>query len=355
MNAELVYDTYGIEQWLTAYPRYFYFHCIDLALQQGEIPVAYNYIIFQSLNTVWRTMSDIVILCGCWLTLIRYKIPKVTVSIFEWLIAGTLWFLGVYKLGLQFALCFAWLDFVDLKRIDSIAAARSGFDIAFAVIYFIATVLITCALWLEKEETFLGPREPFKHINDPDMKRCGERFRREGVAVVWASYCLSVRAFCEVVIVGQLDRAPGKILKIYGARDVCYSLFSLLFVYFIGLSIPNSLEKDLDPWELESKISARLAEEQRTADEALQDSLQNSLDEWPEQADKLFKERLVAMTESGTKPAPVVSVVLDILRDQVRQEGSDERLVRGKLEHLARMGQDLEDWVPVYKWDGCSN
>jgi hypothetical protein len=98
-----------------------------------------------------------------------------------------------------------------------------------------------------------------------------------------------------------------------------------------------------------------LAEEQRILDEALQLTLQNSLDGWPEEADRLFKERLASVTESGTKSAPVVSVVLDTLRDQVRQEGSDERLLQGKLDHLTRMGQDLEDWVPVYKWDGHSS
>jgi hypothetical protein len=98
-----------------------------------------------------------------------------------------------------------------------------------------------------------------------------------------------------------------------------------------------------------------LAEEQRILDEALQLTLQNSLDGWPEEADRLFKERLASVTESGTKSAPVVSVVLDTLRDQVRQEGSDERLLQGKLDHLTRMRQDLEDWVPVYKWDGHSS
>ncbi|RSL50994.1 hypothetical protein CEP54_011658 [Fusarium duplospermum] len=335
--------------------RYFLLHSIDLAVQQAGTTVAYNYIVFQSLNTVWRTLSDIALLCGCWLTLKRYETPKVTISIFEWIIAGTLWFLGLYKLGLQFALCFAWLDFVDLGKIDSIAAARSGFDVAFATIYFVATLFIACALCPESNEKFLAPREPFKHINDPQMNACKERYRQEGEMVAWASYCLLVRAFCEVIIVGQLDRAPGKLLKIYEAQDVCYTLFSFLFVFFIACSIPSSLERDSDPWELESKISARLAEEQRVADEALQVTLQNSLNEWPEQADKLFKERLATVTESGTKSAPVVSVVLDILRDQVQQEGSDERLVQGKLDHLTRMAQDIQDWVPVYKWDRRSD
>jgi hypothetical protein len=92
-------------------------------------------------------------------------------------IAGTLWALGLYKLGLQFALCFAWLDFVDIKIIDSIAAARSGFDVAFAALYFVTMLLMMVELVPEQGKKFLSPREPFKHGDDPDMQRCLERFR----------------------------------------------------------------------------------------------------------------------------------------------------------------------------------
>ncbi|KAL2679375.1 hypothetical protein Neosp_010149 [[Neocosmospora] mangrovei] len=216
-------------------------------------------------------------------------------------------------------------------------------------------LLIMVGLVPEHGKKFLSPWEPFKHGDDPAMQRRLERFTEEAHLAGWASYCLLVRAFCEVVIVGQLDRAPKGLLNIYRARDVCYSLFSLFFVIFTAGSIPSGSDIDPDPWELESKISARLAEEQRRLDEALQLGLQNSLDAWPEEADRLFKERLATVTEEATKSAPVVSVVLDTLCDQVRQEGSDERLRQGKLDHLTRMGQDLEDWVPVYKWDGHSS
>ncbi|EEU38878.1 uncharacterized protein NECHADRAFT_83216 [Fusarium vanettenii 77-13-4] len=299
---------------------YLLLHCLDLTVQQAGTAVTYNYIVFQSLNTVWRTFSDVFLLCGCWLNILRHQTPKVAVSRCDMIIAGTLWVLGLYKLGLQFALCFAWLDFVDIKK--------NRFHSSSSKI---------CLFSLTDLDHQLTPVIQESHMAG------------------WASYCLLVRAFCEVVIVGQLDRAPKALLKIYRAQDVCYSLFSLLFVIFTAGSIPSGSDNDPDPWELESKISARLAEEQRKLDEALQVTLQNSLDGWPEEADRLFKEKLAAVTESGTKSAPVVSIVLDTLRDQVRQEGSDERLRQGKLDHLERMGQDLEDWVPVYKWDGHSS
>lgn len=355
--------------------RYLLLHCLDLTVLQAGTAVTYNYIVFQSLNTVWKTLSDILVLCGCWVNILRHQTPKVAVWRSDLVIAGILWALGLYKLGLQFALCFAWLDFVDVKILDSIAAARSGFDVAFAAFYFATMLLMLVGLVPEQGKKFLSPWEPFKHTDNADMQRCMERFRevltclsspadvnhqltlaiQETHMAGWATYFLLVRSFCEVVIVGQLDRAPKGLLNIYRAQDVCYSLFSLFFVIFIGCSIPSGSEWDPDPWELESKISTRLAEQQRISDEALQLALQNSLDAWPEEADRLFKERLAAVTESGTTSAPVVSVVLDALRDQVRQEGSDERLLQGKLDHLTRMEQDLDDWVPVYKWDGHSS
>jgi len=173
---------------------------------------------------------------------------------------------------------------------------------------------------------------------------------------VLAGGILLARAFCEVVIVGQLNRWPADILTIYRARDVCYGLFSYLFVFAMLVATPRKADKDADPWEVDDRISARLAREERDKAVALQTSLQKSLDGWPAEAHRRLKERLEARTESGTKSAPDITVVLSMLRDEVRQESSagrsDSRLRQGKLDHLDRMEEASRDWVPVYKWDG---
>ncbi|KAM5344570.1 hypothetical protein ACJ41O_013105 [Fusarium nematophilum] len=148
---------------------YFVLHCIDFTIQQAGVEVTYGYIFFQSFNTVWRTLSDILLLCGFWLTVNRFRTPNVTIGKGGLIIAGTLWVLGLYKLGLQFALCFAWLGFVDLKTIDSIAAARSGFDVGFAALYF-AVTFMAMAILVGDDEEFLSPREPFKHEGPPHLE-----------------------------------------------------------------------------------------------------------------------------------------------------------------------------------------
>jgi len=50
---------------------------------------------------------------------------------------------------------------------------------------------------------------------------------------------LSIRSFCEIVIVGQLDRWPENLAEIMCARDVTYSLFSIPLAIALIFSMPN--------------------------------------------------------------------------------------------------------------------
>jgi hypothetical protein len=59
-------------------------------------------------------------------------------------IAGILCFFALYHLCLLFALSFAWLSFADLHVINSLAGARSGFEVAFTVLQFCATIGTVC-------------------------------------------------------------------------------------------------------------------------------------------------------------------------------------------------------------------
>jgi hypothetical protein len=59
-------------------------------------------------------------------------------------LAGLLWFLALYHLCLLFALCFAWLSFSDLDAINTIAKARSGFEVAFTSLQFVGTIWAVC-------------------------------------------------------------------------------------------------------------------------------------------------------------------------------------------------------------------
>src|ERR1700749_4906674 len=50
---------------------------------------------------------------------------------------------------------------------------------------------------------------------------------------------LTLRSFCEIVIVGQLDRWPANLAEILQARDVTYSLFSISLAISLIFGIPN--------------------------------------------------------------------------------------------------------------------
>jgi len=158
---------------------------------------------------------------------------------------------------------------------------------------------------------------------------------------------LSTRSFCEIVIVGQLNRWPAGILEIYLARDACYGLFSGVFLCALPFSLPRA-ETD-DPWEMDYLITTRQEAE-----------LQRTLDSWPGDAHRRFKTKLGELTRNGQKTAPDVSQIFDALRGDLRAESTaspaqgdgHHRLLEGKLEILNTMQETVRDWVPVYKWDG---
>ena len=153
-----------------------------------------------------------------------------------------------------------------------------------------------------------------------------------------------------MAVVGQLDRWPDPIMGIYKARDICYGLFSAIFAIAVLFGTPyqntgSSLSKywsdnDGDPWEVDDRVSARREIE-----------IQKSLDEWSAEADRQFKERVEAITESGAKTAPGIRVVLDYLRAEVRllapTDWADQILSEEKLQHLDRMQSAFRDWTPV--------
>ena len=164
---------------------------------------------------------------------------------------------------------------------------------------------------------------------------------------IFAGVVLSARSFCEIIIVGQLNRWPAYILDIYRARDVCYGLFSGVFLIAIFICLPYT--KMDDPWEMDNLNNTRVEAE-----------LQALLDNWPDEAHKRFKTKLAQWTQDGRTSAPSVGQIFDELRSELQTESTassaqrseDDRLVQGKLEFLNTMQETVNDWVPIYKWDG---
>ena len=161
---------------------------------------------------------------------------------------------------------------------------------------------------------------------------------------------LCVRSFCEIVIVGHLNLSSGELLDVYLARDVCYGLFSGVFLFKMHSNPPWTYAGD--PWELDKR--ARAVAEERQAE------LQKTLDSWPGKAHQRLIAKLEEWTQGGRKSAPHVDQIFTALRADLRTEShaslsqidGDDRLLKGKLEFLEAMQETVRHWVPIYKGYG---
>ena len=115
-------------------------------MQELEVEVTYAYILVPSFYSSIRTLSDLFVLFGYRLIHQRFKPHFQDKKVLVWMdrdvwFAGLLMLPALYQLGLQFALCFAWLEFVDLRAIASLARVRSGFDAAFMAMQLVLTLM----------------------------------------------------------------------------------------------------------------------------------------------------------------------------------------------------------------------
>jgi len=292
-------------------------HWIDVVVHTCRAHVAYSYILVGCFFNVIRAFSDACVLWGTWRVLIRYEHlrPNMTETVtFCWatVIGCLLWFLALYHLCLQFALAFAWLSFADLNIINDIAEARNGFEIAFTAVQFVST--ICTVLWAWNVVYRAGMIKPYN---------------KDTFFSLLASIPLLIRSFCEVVIVGQLDRDPADIQDIARARDITYGLFSMFFVGFIAFATPqNSSEDPL------VKTEYAAVEEVTT---------------W-------IIQKLERATEHGRKTAPTMSALLQplesILELQISNSGSCPPDAKIKRKEVNRLKALYADWQPIYKWEG---
>lgn len=140
---------------------WFTLHWIDQTVQCSRASVTYNYVIFDTINHVFRSFSDVFIIWGVWRIMLRYCYIRVKYATkarpIPHIINGLacfLWALAFYQICLSFALSFAWLSFSDLRVIDEIAKVRSNFDIAFTTFQFLLTGGTGLVFWLVIENNF---------------------------------------------------------------------------------------------------------------------------------------------------------------------------------------------------------
>ncbi len=144
-----------------------------------------------------------------------------------------------------------------------------------------------------------------------------------------ASFALLLRSFCEVVIVGQLDRDRSHLRNTQRARDVTYGLCSIYLAWVVAFAVP------------EKGIEDPLVAKDHSA---------------VEEVKRLIEAKIAEVTEGGKNTAPTMSSVLNGIEETLKAQtvspdAQQEYFM--KLNEIARLRKQYADWEPVYK--GGSN
>ncbi|KAI0127155.1 hypothetical protein BJ170DRAFT_364280 [Xylariales sp. AK1849] len=302
-----------------------FLHWVDVIIRSQYGSIQYGYIVIQPMFKLVRLSSEIFSIWGLWNVTIRYtslRPTRANMIYYVWPKLGILilWFLALYHFCMFFTLSLAWLSFADLSVIDYIAGTSSAFEIAYTTVYFIYSAMTAGGLtWL-----ILKAHQSY------------EDYKTELQWALYASFFLAGRSFCEVIIVGQLDRWPADILSVYAAREMTYSIGTILFAVCVPHSIPY--KKSTDPLVEREKDSQ---ERKAVAWLAAEDDVRS----W------LFQE-MVKVTESGTKTAPTVSTLLGGLEDKLDTHDSDDdeyEILAVKRREIVRLRDLYADWQPIFR------
>jgi hypothetical protein len=154
-------------------------------------------------------------------------------------------------------------------------------------------------------------------------------------SIICAIIALGIRSFCEIVIVGQLDRWPDHLAEIIRARDVTYSLFSIPLAGALFFGIPN----------FEDSI---VVKEQNEAEEVR----------------RLVLQKIDHGSQNGLATAPELNEILDEIEVQLN---AGEALNNGEFQPLSgtppKSPQSIEtqlleverirllygEWTPIHK------
>ncbi|KAK3311790.1 hypothetical protein B0H66DRAFT_171734 [Apodospora peruviana] len=353
---------------------WFFLHCLDLFIHQFRAPVRYSYIIAPAIFDIFRFLSDVLIIPGFWLALQRYQRPDVPqFPVIEEdkdaLVMCTLvWILGIYQIGLNFSFSFAWLGFADLAAIDRIAKSRSAFHVAFAALYFFVTIFVV----VTSLEHGIRKRRAVALVVLP--KSTLDSLEDSRYLMNTALIALLFRSFCELVIVGQIDRSPENLVQVYVARDVCYGLFSAAMSYFVLAATPMKWHKKEDPWEADKMENERLKQIARNEAVATCLAVEAAMVKWVPELESIFLDKIAEATRDGSTTGPPIGVIMDGLGDKVEHDFAnrhqsglvgavkmatdatppesdfDMRLKDAKLEYIELLRARYKDWDPIFKW-----
>jgi hypothetical protein len=139
---------------------------------------------------------------------------------------------------------------------------------------------------------------------------------------------LATRSFCELVIVGQLDRWPSDPIQTARARDGTYGLFSIFFLACMIKAIPSNSGDD------------PLVQRQTQAVDEVKSWVAIKLD---------------SETENGRKTSPSLEILLEQLKTSLatKQRNDPEFVLWNmKIMEINRLEKLFADWMPISKWSG---
>jgi len=146
-----------------------------------------------------------------------------------------------------------------------------------------------------------------------------------------AAFALLLRSFCEIVIVGQLDRDHSDIYDSQKARDVMYGLCSIYLVWAIVFAVPEKGKED--PLVVKDHSAV-------------------------EEIKRLIEAKIAEVTDGGKNTAPTMSSVLNGIEETLRAQtvpADAQQEYFMKLNEIARLRKQYASWEPVYKGGSNAN
>lgn len=143
--------------------------------------------------------------------------------------------------------------------------------------------------------------------------------------MAYEAFALFLRSFCEIIIVGQLDRRGSNIFDSQRARNVMYGLCSIYLVWAAVYVVPEKGKED----PLVTKDHAAVEEIKR-----------------------LVEGKIAEVIDGGKNTAPTMAKVLngieaDLRAQTVPEDAQQEHVM--KLNEIARLRKQYANWEPVVK------
>ncbi|KUJ12160.1 uncharacterized protein LY89DRAFT_688621 [Mollisia scopiformis] len=293
-------------------------HWIDSVISHVDRNVTAYAQIYTMFTHIIRICTDVLVITGLWRIIIRYDFlrPLKVDAFADNLFSGVLWTLATVHIALLVAATGLWLKNQngDEDETERVARARSALEVTYITVQFCAMLVMSIYACSRATE-----------------RQTGCAYYDEFGYMAHAAFALLLRSFCEIVIVGQLDRSHSDIYDPQRARDVMYGLCSIYLVLVVAFAVPEKGKED--PLVIKDHAAV-------------------------EEIKRLIEERIAEVTDGGKNTAPTMSSVLNGIEENLRAQtvpADAQQEYFMKLNEIARLRKQFANWEPVYKGSNNAN